>query len=424
MHGMPPAQPAKHSPAALSPRLMLPLFVAINGTGPIFLYMLVPALPVLAAEFGRDISIAQMTVSFYMVGLAISQMVMGPLSDHFGRRPILLAGLGLSVIAAIACIFATTLPQLIVARFFQALGSAGGMVIGRAIIRDIYSRERVGSMFSLVTAVQMIAQMLSPLIGGLLDTRWGWSSIFYLQAGIAFLIVLAIALVLPETRRVRAAGDSFLRDIRQLATSRAYIGYMLCTMFGSQIVFAFAGGGPYIVISHMGRSSAEYGAWFATTGFAYLLGSLLNVRFAPRHSLEKLIWLGLTLQFFGSALNLVWSITGVNELPMWLFLTQTLVYFGNSFVLSNALAVAFSIRPQTAGTAAGVAGFVQMGVGALFSQLGAYLGGHFSSTMPLMASLLALSLACASSAFFLVPRRKILVTKKMLIKAEEDSTPI
>jgi len=424
MHGMPPAQPAKHSPAGLSPRIMLPLLVVMNGVGTISLYMMVPALPVLAAEFGRDISVAQMTVSLYMVGLAVSQMVMGPLSDHFGRRPVLLGGIGLSVISGIACIFATTLPQLIVARFFQALGGASGMVVGRAIIRDIYGRERIGSMLSLVTAVVMIAQMLSPLIGGLLDTQWGWPSIFYLQAGSAFLIVLAIALGLPETRRVRAAGDSFLRDVRQLATSRAYIGYMLCTVLGSQIVFAFSGGGPYIVISHMGRSSAEYGAWFATTGFAYLLGSLLNVRFAPRHSLEKLIWFGLALQFLGSALNLVWSITGVNELPIWLFLTQTLVYFGNSFVLSNSMAGAISVRPQAAGTATGAAGFVQMGVGALFSQLGAYLGGHFSSSVPLMASLLVLSLACACSAFFLVPRRKILVTKKMLIKAEEDTTPL
>src|ERR1700710_1226953 len=160
-------------------RLMLLLLVTMTGVAPISLYMLVPALPVLATDFGRDISIAQMTVSLYMVGLACSQIVMGPLSDRFGRRPVLLAGLGLMLAASLSCIFAETLPQLIVARFFQALGGATGRVVSRAIIRDLYSRERISSMISLVIGVMMIAQMLSPLTGGLLETSFGWRAIFY-----------------------------------------------------------------------------------------------------------------------------------------------------------------------------------------------------------------------------------------------------
>src|SRR6185312_5783501 len=152
MHGVvgkPPDAAANNNAAATS-KIMLLMLVAMTGVAPISLYMLVPALPVLATTFGGDISVAQMTVSLYMVGIACSQLIMGPLSDKFGRRPVLLAGLGLMVVAGIGSVFAENLPQLIAARFLQALGGAAGMVISRAIIRDLYPRERVGAMISLV----------------------------------------------------------------------------------------------------------------------------------------------------------------------------------------------------------------------------------------------------------------------------------
>src|SRR5205807_184457 len=199
-----------------------------SGVAPISLYLLVPALPVLATTFGRGISVAQMTVSFYMVGIACSQIVMGPLSDRFGRRPVLLAGLSLMVAASVACIFAESLPQLIAARFLQALGGATGMVISRAIIRDLYERERVGAMISLVIAVMMIAQMLSPLTGGLLETAFGWRAIFYAITAASLTITIMIAFMLPETRRDRVEGSSFRGDVGSLIRSRAFIGYVLC----------------------------------------------------------------------------------------------------------------------------------------------------------------------------------------------------
>src|SRR5712672_2071011 len=417
MHGVTGKPPgaAKDNDALATSRMMLLLLVAMTGVAPISLYLLVPALPVLATTFGRDISIAQMTVSLYMVGIACSQIIMGPLSDRFGRRPVLLAGLGLMVAASAGCIFAETLPQLIAARFFQALGGATGMVVSRAIIRDLYSRERVGAMISLVIAVMMIAQMLSPLTGGLLETAFGWRSIFYVITAASLLIAVAIALTLPETRRVRG-------DVGSLSTSRAFIGCVLCQVLASQIIFAFAGGGPYIVVTQMGRSSAEYGAWFATTGFAYLIGNLFCVRFAPRHSLEKLIWFGLALQFLGALLNLAWGIAGFNQAPAWLFGTQMLVMTANAFVMSNSAAGAISIRPEAAGTASGAMGFLQMGIGSLVSQFGAYLGGHFATPVPLNIAIVVLSVACASTMIFLVPRRNVVVSEELIEKAEEEES--
>jgi DHA1 family bicyclomycin/chloramphenicol resistance-like MFS transporter len=403
-------------------RIMLLMLVAMTGVAPISLYMLVPALPVLATMFGRDISIAQMTVSLYMVGIACSQIIMGPLSDRFGRRPVLLAGLGLMVVASAGCIFAETLPQLIVARFLQALGGATGMVVSRAIIRDLYSRERISSMISLVIAVMMIAQMLSPLTGGLLETAFGWRSIFYVITGASLIIAVAIALALPETRRDRTEAGGFRGDVGSLFTSRAFIGYMLCQVLASQIIFAFAGGGPYIVVMQMGRTSAEYGAWFATTGFAYLIGNLFCVRFAPRHSLERLIWFGLALQLAGSLLNLLWGVTGLNQAPSWLFGTQMLVMFANAFVMSNSAAGAISVRPEAAGTASGAMGFLQMGLGSLISQLGAYLGGHFTTPVPLNIAIVILSIACASTMVFLIPRGTVIVSEELIEQAEEEES--
>ena len=387
------------------PHTLLPVLAALNAIGPAGIYLLLPALPVLVAEFGRDLSIAQMTISFYMVGIALSQISMGSLSDRFGRRPVVLVGIGLAALASIGCIFAQTLPQLIAARFFQAVGAGCGMAIGRAIVRDLFDRNRTSSMISLVIAASTISQMVSPLIGGLLEVRFGWPSIFYFLAVVALLLMTIVAVTLPETRRALATEKTgFGRDIRLLFTTRAYIGYLLCMVLSSQIVFVFAGGGAYIVITHMGRSSVEYGAWFATLSIAYLAGSVCNARLARSYSLESLIWLGLAMQLAGSLLNLLWGSLGFNDLPSWLFITQMLVMLGNGFVISNSMAGAISIRPQAAGTASGVLGFLQMSTGALSSQLGAYLGGHFETTVPLNADILALSLACAAAMLFIVPR--------------------
>jgi DHA1 family bicyclomycin/chloramphenicol resistance-like MFS transporter len=417
-----PPEAAINTASLATSRTMLLLLVAMTGVAPISLYMLVPALPELATTFGRDISIAQMTVSLYMVGIACSQIVMGPLSDRFGRRPVLLAGLSLMVAASAACIFAETLPQLIAARFLQALGGATGMVVSRAIIRDLYSRERIGAMISLVIAVMMIAQMLSPLTGGLLETAFGWRAIFYVITAASLIVAVAIALTLPETRRDRTEAGGFRGDVGSLFASRAFVGYLLCQVLASQIIFTFAGAGPYVVVTQMGRSSAEYGAWFATTGLAYLIGNLFCVRFAPRHSLEKLIWFGLALQFAGSLLNLVWGIAGFNQAPSWLFGTQMIVMLANAFVMSNSAAGAISVRPDAAGTASGAMGFLQMGIGSLFSQFGAYLGGHFATPLALNIAIVILSAACASTMIFLVPRRDVVVSEELIEQAEEEES--
>ena len=403
---------------------ILLLLVAMNGIAPISLYILVPALPILATTFVSDVSAVQLNVSLFMVGLAMSQLVTGPLSDRFGRRPVLLSGLGLMVAATIVCIFAQTLPQLIAGRFLQAVGGAAGMVMSRAVIRDLYPRERVGGMISLVIGVMMIAQLISPLIGGLLETSFGWRSIFYAMAGASIFVTAIIAFGLPETRRLAADGDrpGFIKDSRTLLSSRAYIGYALCQVLASSIIFTFAGGGPYLVVSQMGRTTAEYGAWFAVTGFAFLIGNLSSARVSHRYTLDQLIWFGLAIQIGGALLNVLWAAIGFNQTPAWLFGTQMLVMFANAFVMSHSAAGAISVRPLAAGTASGLMGFVQMGFGSLCSQFGAYLGGNFRSTLPLTICIVALSLACAATMIFLIRRQRKVLTADVKRKADQEDT--
>lgn len=405
---------------------LLLLLVAMNGIAPVSLYILVPALPILVKTFGTDVSAVQLNVSLFMVGLACSQLVTGPLSDKFGRRPVLLAGLLLMTAATIACIFAQTLPQLIGARFFQAVGGGAGMVMARAVVRDLYPRERVGGMLSLVIGVMMVAQLLSPLIGGLIETSFGWRAIFYAMAGTSLFVTASIAFGLPETRRIQPpSGDSgFFKDVQALSANRVFIGYVLCQMLASAIIFTFAGGGPYIVVDQMKRSTAEYGLWFASAGFAYMMGNFVSVRLSPRDGLDRMIWIGLALQIAGAIINTIWGIAGLNQQPSWLFGTHMIVMFGNAFAMSNASAGAISIRPQAAGTASGAMGFLQMGFGSLCSQLGAFLGGDFETPLPLNIAVLTLSATCAVAIYVLVPRTDKFVTEEKMIEAEEQETGV
>ncbi len=395
----------KHAPASTKPDTapkvspgFLSLLVALSGLGPLTMQAIMPALPALAHYFREDFAVAQLTISLYLVGLACSQLIVGPLSDKFGRRPVILVGLALMVLSNIAGVFATTLPQLIAARIIQAFGAASGLAVGRAMIRDLYDRDRAASMIGIVVGAMMIAPMIGPFIGGVLETAYGWRTIFYFLGGVSLVIFLWAWATLPETRRVQSGPEKasgFLSDVRALFASPVYHGFVLCQMLAAATFFIFASGGAYVAITQMGRSSAEYGAWFALGSIAYMAGNLSSAKLTPKLGGHRMIWLGLSMQIAGSVLNLIWGLTGLSAHPAWFFITQMIVAYGNGYVMTNTAAGAISVRPQAAGTASGVMGFMQMGCGAAVSQLGAHLGGDYATTVPLNAAGLILSVLCA-----------------------------
>lgn len=392
--------------ASKIPAGFLPLLIAMSGLGPMSMQAIMPALPALAAHFSQDIAVAQLAISLYLVGLAFSQLLVGPLSDRFGRRPVILAGLFLMVLANLAGCFAVSLQQVIAARIVQAVGAAAGLAVGRAMIRDLYDRDRAASMIGIVVGSMMIAPMIGPFIGGVLETIYGWRAIFWFLFGVSLVIFLWAWATLPETRRVQTGpgATGFLQDVRALIATPRYHGFVIAQALAAATFFIFASGGAYVTIVQMGRSSAEYGAWFALGSIAYMAGNLSSARLTLSLGGPRMIWFGLSLQVAGSIVNLIWGLIGLNVHPSWFFITQMIVAFGNGFVMSNVAAGAISVRPQAAGTASGVLGFVQMSFGAVVSQLGAHLGGDYTTTVPLNLAGVILSLLCAFVVWALVSR--------------------
>jgi DHA1 family bicyclomycin/chloramphenicol resistance-like MFS transporter len=401
-----PARKAQ-SEARGTPWRLLALLIAMAGVGSLSLNILVPALPGLATKFAADPASVQLAVSLYLMGLAAAQLVFGPLSDRFGRRPVVLAGLALATLASTAAIFAANIASLVVARIAQSLGASTGQTIGRAIIRDLYDREHAASMIGLVTSVVVLMPMVAPLIGGILDTLFGWEAIFVFAAGVSFTIFAWAALALPETRSVSALPNwegHFRTDLAALAASPRFFGYALCAGFGSAPFFSFLGGAPHVVVTLLGHTSAEYGLWFFIPSMGFMAGNFAVSRLTARFGIDALIWWGIALTIVGCLLNVLVYVA----LPGWematIFLPQIVIGFGNGLLLPTSVAGAVSIRPQVAGTASGATGFIQMAIGAAAAQLGGYVTAHASGAMPMLLLMLMFGVATAVAVWTLVRR--------------------
>ena len=386
---------------------LLLLLVAMTAIGPTSLNILVPAIPQLARNLSADVATLQLTVSLFLVGLATAQLVMGPLSDRWGRRPVLLAGMALTALASLLAIVMSTVESLIVARVLQAVGASTGIVVGRAIIRDLFDRSRAASMLGLVATVMVVVPTFGPLIGGVLDTAFGWQAIFVFTALASVAVLAWIALTLPETRDLNLPSDAsagFWRDLKQLAGNASFAGYVLAGAFGSATFFAFLGGGPHVVITLMGRSSAEYGIWFAISSLGYMAGNFAASRLSLQHGIDKLIWWGIGIEAVGAAIAT--ALAPFAHLgPVIVFAPQMIISLGNGLLLPGAISGAVSVRPQAAGTAAGITGCTQMAIGAAVTQYAGTLFDDASSPMP-MAVLMVVLVCCCALAFGLLVRRR------------------
>ena len=406
---MSPKDSAEIKSARAAPFRLLALLIAMTALGPLSLNILIPALPGLVTRLATDLGTVQLTVSLYLVGLASAQLVLGPLSDRFGRRPVVLAGLTLTALSSIVGIAAASIESLIVARVVQALGASTGMVIGRAIIRDLYDRDRAAAMIGWVATAMVVAPMISPLIGGLLDTAFGWETIFVFVAVVSCCVLAWAYLALPETRpdHVTGGGIRYLwGETRALLTSRSFVGYVLCGTFGSATFFCFLGGAPYVVITLMGRSSAEYGIWFVLSAFGYMVGNSAAGRYSARYGVNVMIKWGVALEVIGALISVALTPILMTTGPAPLFLAQCLIAFGNGVLLPNSIAGAVSVRPQAAGTASGLTGFTQLGVGAIATQAMSQLVGATLSPWPMQIGILVFALALAATFVALPPLKR------------------
>lgn len=396
---------SKESHAA-RPWRLLPLLIGMTAIGPVTLNIVVPALPGIITRLDTNAAAVQLTLSLFLLSLACAQLVLGPLSDRFGRRPVALAGLALAITASLGAIAASSIGALIAARIFQAAGASTGIVIGRAIIRDLYDRDRAAGMIGLVTTAMVIAPMVSPLIGGILDTAFGWEAIFIFITLMSGAVLAWAALILPETHHTRVSSSpaALLREWRALLVSARFHAYVLAGALGSAPFFVFIGGAPHVIITLMGRSSAEYGVWFALSSFGYMAGNFTVSRLAHRVGLDAMIMAGIALGLAGAALMAVLFTVFPQGGPVTVFLPQFIISYGNGLLLPNAVAGAVSIRPEAAGAAAGLTGFAQMATGAAATQTISALFAGSTDAMPMAWMMFAILAVCAV-AFRLLVRR-------------------
>jgi MFS transporter, DHA1 family, multidrug resistance protein len=385
---------------------LLALLMAMTAIGPATLNILVPALPGLITRLATDAGTTQLVLSLYLLSLATAQLLLGPLSDRFGRRPVVLAGLTLTVLASLAASVAGSIGALIAARIAQAVGASSGIVVGRAMIRDLFERDRAAAMIGLVTTAMVIAPMIAPMIGGILDMTFGWEAIFLFVALAAGLVLFWAYVALPETRAAsqEAAPSRLWHDWGALLVSGKFHGYVLAAALGSAPYFTFLGGGPYVVVTLMGRTAAEYGLWFALSSFGYMTGNFTASRLSQRLGVDAMIRLGIVFELIGSGLTLFLVARLPDAGPAIIFLPQLVISYGNGLLLPNAIAGAVSVRPQAAGTASGMTGFVQMATGAAAAQAVSVLLAGAGSAMPMAWQMLAVMVATAV-AFELLVRR-------------------
>jgi DHA1 family bicyclomycin/chloramphenicol resistance-like MFS transporter len=381
-----------------APRVLV-LLVAMTAIGPMALNILTPAVPGLVTTFGTDAAAVQLTLSLYLLGLAASQLVMGPLSDRFGRRPVVLAGLTLAAVSSVAALAATSIEALIVARIVQAIGASTGVVVGRAIIRDLYDRDRAAAMIGWVTTATVVAPMLAPMIGGFLDTALGWEAIFAFVGLVSAVTLIGAVLGLPETQAAAMSGGivRFLAEARLLIATPQFCGYVLCVAANSAMFFVYIGGAPHVVVTMMGQSSAVYGVWFAVASLGYMAGNFIAAHRSAVVGVDRMIWWGTLVALLAAAIECVLVLAVPGGGPAIIFVPQIIISIGSGFLMPNALAGAVSVRPQAAGTASGFTGFLQMGLGALSAQIVSHLLDGANSALPMVLVMLGFGLVGAAA---------------------------
>lgn len=378
----------------------LGLLIAIAALGPLGLTIIVPSMPALPAVFATDYGTVQLTVSLYLIGTAVSQLLYGPISDRFGRRPTLLAGLVLFLTGTALCLFATGIGMLILGRIVQAVGGCAGLVLARAIIRDVYDQDRAASMLAYMVSGMVVAPMVAPAIGGFLDAWFGWRSTMLLLfiAGIAVLGLVWASLSETNTMRQQRLGVMPLVMSYPLLLRRPlFCVYALQAATGSAVYLAFLGGAPFVVIDLMGRSPQEYGLWFASVAVGYMLGNLLAGRFSQRVGAGRMMVIGSAVSTaVGVVLLGATAMVGLTLLV--LFGLVLAMEIGNGMSVPNGMAGAVGVDPGRAGAASGLAGFIHTGLGAVVSTATGVWLAQAGTAWPLlvvMAAAAGLSLVTA-----------------------------
>ena len=366
--------------SAMTPvRPSFAILVAVSAVGPLALNIFMPSMPGLAADFGVPYGMVQLTLTLFLIGMAACQLIYGPISDRVGRRPMLLGGFAVFVAASLMAALAPTIEVLIAARLLQALGGAAGIVLARAMVRDVYERDEAASVISYITMAFVVAPMVAPALGGFLDSHGGWRASFWLLTVLGAVVLVAAFFRLPETHvtRLSAGGATgLLSGAASLFSLPRFRSYAATLSFTSAVFFAFLGGAPHIMVNVLGRTPVEYGLWFVIVSGGYMTGNFFSGRYTRRIGLDRMILAGCIITLGGGILCLAAAVTGLLT-PATLFVPMGLAALGNGLTIPNGTAGAISVDPRLTGAAAGWSGFTQMACGAAAAQLVGTLQGNW-----------------------------------------------
>ena len=375
----------------LSKRMII-LLAAVSALGPVGMQILLPALPVIKQKFYVTNDVAQLTLSLSMLAIAIGTLVYGPLSDKFGRKRVMLVGIVITIFGSIVCFVADSIMLLISGRFIQAFGGAVGLVLARAIVRDVYGPEEAARVIATLVMVMVVLPMMSPALGGELMQRFGFESVFIVIAFASAIAFVFLFLWLPETlaKPVPFEGvKSMLMTFSKLFASRVFCGYAFCVTFVSVVFFSFISAAPEIMVSVLKRPPTEYGYYFIMIPAGFMTGNYVARHYGRTISIDNMIAIGASVGVFGIVLALLLQTLGMSS-PVALFLPIALAVFGNGITLPNAQAAAINEFPEYAGTASGLTGFLQMAVSSVAAQAVALI---FNGTVyPLLGLMLVASI--------------------------------
>jgi MFS transporter, DHA1 family, multidrug resistance protein len=386
--------------------------VALIGTmsifGPLCIDMYLPALPDINRQLHASASAVQLTLTACLIGIAAGQLILGPISDRYGRRPPLLAGLAAFVLSSLACAAAPNIYALTGFRLVQGLGGAAGIVIARSIVRDLHSGVALARFFATLMLATGVGPVLAPQVGSWILSFTSWRGVFVVLAGFGAILLFSAWWRVPETlapaARLTGSPWSTLGTMVTVLKDRVFLGYVLACGLGMSGTFAYIAGSSFVLQNVYGLSPLAYGLVFAVNAFGLIIGAQVSGRLAGRFGPSRLLTAGL-LTMIAGALALFIVVVGHVAGLAGVIPALWIVMFGFGFVGPNSAALAMQRYPQAAGSAAAVLGSFQFGMAAIIAPLAG--AGGTADALPMVTLILALPVAAIASRLLLAgPARR------------------
>lgn len=379
------------------------LLALLTAIGPLSMDLYLPSMPHIARLLDVPIAQVQLTISSYLLGYAVGQIVYGPVSDRYGRKPVLYAALVIYCAASLACSAAYSIETIIVGRFVQAVGGSGAIVLARAVVRDLYTGSRAGRELSLMGAIMALAPLVAPIIGGFLHTAFGWRAAFFTLLGFGLFLALAIWRLLPETLRHRSTEPvsiaGMARGYLDLLAHRAFAANLGILALSYAGLLVWVSGASYVLQDIYGLSPIGFGVAFAVSTSGYLVGTSFAARLVMRIGIDRTVGIG-AVALAAGGLAMAASVALELASPAALVLSFAVYIAGLGLSMPQAIAAALTPFPDRAGAASSLLGFVQQAFAAL---LGAAVAlGLGASAWPMAAAIAIMG--CATLALWLVSR--------------------